>query len=289
MTPAVGGLFCPVLAYHSQNVFADHYGKNDHLSLGQDLRTIQTVGKRVVPLQWLVDCLLGRRSPEELHNAVCITIDDGCNLDVFDLDFPGFGLQQSFISILEEFKAEFSTRGQADLQATSFVIASPEARRRIDRKSLFGKGWMSDEWWAETQRNGTLDIQNHGWDHKHPLNDSNDCEIDEYHRFDTVDTFEQCEFQVRQASMYITERAERSRPQFFAYPYGESSAYIREHYFPGHAESLGIEAAFSTAPEHVTLQSNRWALPRYVCGRDWKTPQSFVEVLDGRCGSTSNG
>lgn len=282
MSTASDDLFCPVLAYHSQNVFANCYGQNDHLSLSQDLRTIQTMGLRVVPLQWLVDGLLGKRPLTDLSNAVCVTFDDGCNLEVFNLEFPGWGEQQSFVDILKEFRAEFAEDGQADLHATTFVIASPEVRQRIDQESLFGKNWMSDDWWAETQLDGVLDIQSHGWDHKHPTQDSQGHDKREHFRFDTVDTFEECELQVRAASGFIAARAQRPNPQFFAYPYGKSSAYIRESYFPKYADSLRVEAAFSTVPEHVTLASDRWALPRYVCGRDWKTSQRFKQILNGQ-------
>lgn len=280
MSTAPDNLFCPVLVYHSQNVFANCYGENDHISLRQDLRTIQTMGMRVVPLQRLVDCLLGDRPQADLSDAVCVTFDDGCNLEVFNLEFPGLGEQQSFVDILKEFRTEFAHQGQANLQATTFVIASPEVRQRIDKESLFGKNWMSDDWWAETQHDGLLDIQSHGWDHKHPTQDLQGSDRRERFRFDTVDTFEKYELQVRRAAEYIAKRAVRSQPQFFAYPYGKSSAYIRGSYFPEHADSLGIEAAFSTTPEHVTLQSERWALPRYVCGRDWKTPQHFKRILN---------
>jgi len=281
MNVTVENLFCPVLAYHSQNVFANCYGQNDHLSLKQDLQTIQARGMRVVPLQWLVDGLLGKRPLADLADAVCVTFDDGCNLEVFDREFPDWGLQKSFLNILKEFRSEFTNRGQADLQATTFVIASPEVRQLIDKDSLFGNNWMSDDWWAAIQSEGLLDIQSHGWDHKHPIQDEYGTDTREHFRFDNVDTYEECEFQVRRASGYIAKCASRSLPQFFAYPYGRSSEYIRSGYFPEHAASLGLEAAFSTTPEHVTLQSDRWALPRYVCGRDWKTPQRFEQILDG--------
>lgn len=285
MSEATGALACPVLAYHSQNVFGNLYGQNDHLSLAQDLAAMQVMGKRVVPLNWLVDWVLGQRPDADLRDAVCITFDDGCNLEMFDLEFPGHGLQQSFVSILTRFREQFSNQGQSDLQATTFVIASPKVRALIDCESLFGNDWMSDDWWAQAQSDGVLDIQNHGWDHKHPTQDRSGQDDRLYNRFDTVNTFEECELQVRRSAALIAERAQRESPQFFAYPFGKSSRYIRETYFPQNAESLGIVAAFSTTPEHVTRGSDRWALPRYVCGRDWKTPERFLEVLDDRYAS----
>ena len=145
---------------------------------------------------------------------------------------------------------------------------------------------MSDDWWAQAQADGLLDIQSHGWDHKHPSQDHSGQDERPHGRFDTVSTYEECELQVRRSALLIAERAQRDSPQLFAYPYGKSSAYIRETYFPENAESLGVEAAFSTTPEHVSRQSDRWALPRYVCGRDWKTSEHFLEVLNGQYASS---
>ena len=289
MRAASGSLACPVLSYHSQNIFANRYGENDHISLAADLHTLQSIGKRIVPLAWLVDWLLGKRPDTDLKDAVCITFDDGCNLEVFDLEFPEYGKQQSFISILKQFKQQYRSAGQADLQATTFVIACPEVRREIDTEALFGKGWMSDDWWAATQRDGILDIQNHSWDHKHPAKVGAGQDERIHDRFDTVDTFDECELQVRQASEFIAAKAQRQRPEFFAYPYGASSRYIRETYFPEQARSLGILAAFSATPGHITPQSDRWDLPRYFCGRDWKTPEHLLRLLDRPIGKRANG
>ena len=68
-------------------------------------------------------------------------------------------------------------------------------------------------------------------------------------------------------------------PRYFAYPFGESSAYIRSEFFPQQSEVHGCRAALGTEPGPVTESSDRWNLPRYVCGRDWKSPQELLALI----------
>jgi hypothetical protein len=47
---------------------------------------------------------------------------------------------------------------------------------------------------------------------------------------------------------------------------------------------LGLRAAFSSAPlssGFVTEGSERWLVPRFVCGHDWKSPQELEALLAG--------
>ncbi len=99
---------CPVLLYHSQNVAGKDYASNDHVALRHDLRLIQQLGLRIVPLSWLVDWLLGERDLDPAA-CVCISFDDGVDADVRDLDFPGNGLQRSFLNIMRDFRDEFGS------------------------------------------------------------------------------------------------------------------------------------------------------------------------------------
>ena len=69
------------------------------------------------------------------------------------------------------------------------------------------------------------------------------------------------------------------KPRFFAYPFGESSAYIRNEYFPKRADEHGCLAAIGTDPGLVSAHSDRWNLPRFVCGRDWSAPAELLAVL----------
>ena len=161
------------------------------------------------------------------------------------------------------------------LHATSFVIADPQARQLIDRKSLFGKGHMSDDWWREINKHPMMAIANHGWDHNHP-----DLEESHYPRggFEVIDRQKYCHQQVVVAGEFIQKITGRY-PIFFAYPFGESSEYIRNVWFPNHCHQHRCIAAIGTGAGRVSATSNRWNLPRFVCGRDWSTPAELLNRL----------
>jgi peptidoglycan/xylan/chitin deacetylase (PgdA/CDA1 family) len=204
---------------------------------------------------------------------MALTFDDGCDFDVRDLDYPGQGMQRAFSGILGDFIRQHGASAQPELHATAFVIASSEARRIIDVGSLFGRGWISDDWWRETDSAGLIAIESHGWDHNHP-----DLAGDTRGNFHTVDTHEQCLEQVVRAAASIESKAGRW-PQLFAYPFGQSSAYIRDSFFPGFVEVHGCRAAFGTEAGKVTAESDRWNLPRFVCGRDWKSSEELLGLV----------
>ncbi len=138
-----------ILTYHSQNIGGQSTSDNDHVALEHDLEALHASGAKIIPLGELVDQLDGNGCDEGVSGAVCLTFDDGCDFDVRDLDYPGFGIQRSFMGILQDFTKKHGKGAQPGLHATSFVIASDEARRIIDTRSLFGKGWISDGWWRE--------------------------------------------------------------------------------------------------------------------------------------------
>ena len=266
---------CAILTYHSQNISDQAAGHNDHLALREDLEAMHAAGLRFISLHGLMDILDGKRPANDLAASICLTFDDGCDFDVRDLDYPGAGMQRSFLGILEDFVAAHGPEAQSELHATSFVIASPEARRIIDARSLFGHGWISDDWWKSAAGSRLMDIGNHGWDHNHPDLDPG---AEGAGGFVSIDTPEQCERQVIQAAEYIASVTGQS-PAFFCYPFGESSAYIREHFFPEQLKTHRCRAALGTEPGVVSRVSDRWNLPRYVCGRDWQSPGELLEML----------
>lgn len=263
----------PILTYHSQNIRGDRPADNDHVALSSDLTALIDAGKRVIRLDALVDWLEGTTGDESVSDAVVLTFDDGCDFDVRDIDYPGHGLQRSFLGIMQDFLDGFDSEERPDLHASCFVIASEEARRQIDAGSLFGQGWISDDWWHEADASPLLSVENHGWDHNHP-----DLEGDARGNFHTVDTREQCMDQVVRAAEAIEAHTGR-RPRFFAYPFGESSGYIRDEFFPGFPDVHGCRAALGTEPGPVTRETIRWHLPRYVCGRDWASPDELLRLL----------
>lgn len=264
-----------ILAYHSQNISGNETTNNDHVALAADLEVLHAAGCRFVSLGTLVDTVFAGAAPAPESPLVCLTFDDGCDYDVRTLEFPPHGIQSGLLQVMEAFISRHGSTAQAGLHATSFVIASPEARRMIDRKSLFGSGHMNDDWWSAADAHPLMTIGNHGWDHNHP-----DLEEGQYARggFEMVNSFELCQQQVVQAAEFIKTKTGR-RPLFFAYPFGESSEYIRGEYFPMHSDDHRCLAAIGTDPGLVTAQSNRWNLPRFVCGRDWSKPAELVLKL----------
>lgn len=264
-----------ILTYHSQNVCGWETDDNNHVALQQDIERLHLAGARIIPLSLLMDQLDGKRGHEDISGTVCLSFDDGCDFDVRDLDYPGIGMQRSFLGILQDFIDRYGADAQPHLHATCFVIASEGARRIIDARSLFGCGWISDDWWRSAALGGLLSIGNHGWDHNHP-----DLAPDEDKRggFTTVNTAGQCEQQVLHAAQYI-ENKSGIWPEFFAYPFGESSAFIREQFFPGEVARHRCRAALGTDPGMVTERSDRWNLPRFVCGRDWQSPDQLLGLL----------
>lgn len=263
----------PILTYHSQNIRGETSADNDHVALSGDLRALHLAGWHVITLDDVLDWLDGRLDDAAVHQAVVITFDDGCDFDVRDIEYPGHGLQRSFLGIMRDFLAGFPADERPPLHATSFVIASEEARRQIDAGSLFGLGWISDDWWREAEAASLISVENHGWDHNHP-----DLEGDTRGNFHTVDTHEQCLEQVVHAAEAIEHRSGR-RPRYFAYPFGESSDYIRNEFFPGFPALHRCRAAIGTQAGHVERDTDRWNLPRFVCGRDWASPKELLTLL----------
>jgi peptidoglycan/xylan/chitin deacetylase (PgdA/CDA1 family) len=267
-------LSIPILTYHSQNVAGHDAADNDHVALAGDLEALHRAGYRFVSLDTVIDTLLRGDDPGPRH--VALTFDDGCALDVRDLEWPGVGLQRSFLGIMEDFARLVPIEGAP--HATVFVIASSAAREAIDTSSLFGKGWLGDDWWREAQAHPMLTIGSHSWDHNHPDLGPGPGGHDRG-RFDSIDDHAGCLQQVVRAGAAIEARA-GVWPSVFAYPYGQSSEYLRETFFPAFTHVHGCRAAVGTRAGTVTADSDVWNLPRYVCRRDWRSPEELIEVLN---------
>jgi peptidoglycan/xylan/chitin deacetylase (PgdA/CDA1 family) len=264
-----------ILAYHSQNIAGNETASNDHVALAADLDALHAAGCRFISLASLANGVFEGAPLLADRPLICLTFDDGCVFDVRTLEFQGHGTQTGFLQIMENFVGLHGSKAQPGLHATSFVIASPRARRIIDRKSLFGKLHIGDDWWLEAESHPLLAIGNHGWDHNHP-----DLDEEHYARggFKVVDTHERCNQQVVEAGEFIEQKT-GCYPGFFAYPFGESSSYIRELYFPLHRHEHRCVSALGTEPGLLTENSDRWNLPRLVCGRDWSAPAELLATL----------
>jgi len=263
----------PILTYHSQNIRGETHADNDHVALSEDLEALLDSGWRIISLDRLIDWLDGALPDQAVTRTVVLTFDDGCDFDVRDIEYPGHGLQPSFLAIMKNAFGRLGGGQHAAIHATSFVMASKEAREQIDAGSLFGQGWISDDWWQDADAGELMSVENHGWDHNHP-----DLEGDSRGNFHTVDTHEQCMIQVVQSAQVIESHTGRW-PRYFAYPFGESSEYIRETFFPEFQGEHGCRAALGTNPGRVGHDTNRWNLPRYVCGRDWYSASGLLRLL----------
>lgn len=265
----------PIICYHSCHAGND-YTTDDHLAMATDLRIIDRLGFRVVPLDWVVQSALGER--ECLRDCVALTCDDGVDLDWHDANHPTFGWRRSFANILSDFGKEVGD-AQPTLEMTAFVIASPDARKELEVSCLAGHHWWTDGWWQDADASGVLRIENHSWDHVHPGATVVAQREQRKGDFTLVNSFEDCEAQIARAAKFIEERIGR-RTQYFAYPYGQSSTYLREVYFPNFGALYGVRAAFSIDHDYVTSESDRWYLPRFTHGTpELATIEDFERIL----------
>jgi peptidoglycan/xylan/chitin deacetylase (PgdA/CDA1 family) len=267
----------PVLTYHAVNIAGNDYATNDHVALAADLRLIGEMGLRVVPLAWVVDEVLGTKQ-RDLKRCVALTCDDGTDLDFFDIDFPPHGVQRSFYNIMLDASNE-PRLAQSGLHLTCFVIASPEAREHLDRECIFGKGWMSERWWKQAARSGRIAIENHSFDHNHASIPLHGISGMRRGSFFPVDNRERADAEIVAAARYIDSVIAPARTALFCYPYGNVNDYLRRDYFPNLQQVHGMRAAFGDGAEPIHDASDRWNLPRYICGHHWKSQDELRTIL----------
>ena len=268
----------PVLAYHAVNIAGNDYANNDHVAFAADLRLIDDLGLRIVPLHWVVDQLLGT-ADRDLTGCVALSCDDGSDFDYFDLDHPSHGSQRSLHNCMTDFIRERGASAQPDLHLTSFVIASPEARVHLDRNCLAGRGWMSERWWRPALESGRMAIENHSWDHNHaaiPLAGIGGMPRGSFH---AVDNRERADAEIVVAARYIDAATDPHRTTLFCYPYSHANDHLRLEYFPQYENVHKMRAAFGDGATPVNMSSERWNLPRYICGWHWKSPEQLRTIL----------
>jgi hypothetical protein len=276
-----------VLAYHSHRVLGNDYRHNDHVALAVDLQVIHDAGGTIVALDRIVDGVVDRHAESgQLESApqVALTFYDGPIYDAADFEHPDFGIQRGFVNILRDFAHANARQGRSHVHATSFVIASPDARRCMEttydsRHSYVGSGALTDDWWLPAIETGLLSVANHSFDHLHPglprVAHSTQARGD----FSKVQSVEDADAQIAAASAYIRHRTGELSAPFFAYPFGQYNAFLVDDYLPAHARRIGLRAAFTTDAEPITGSENVWCLPRYVCGHHWKSPAELRAIL----------
>lgn len=271
-----------VLTWHGYNIFGNTYGTNDLIAFGEDLHTLDDAGFAVVPLLAVACWVRAERrdfsdlSPDG-RPVVALSCDDGTDYDWLDLAHPAHGAQRGFAETMRTFHRD-RPRRQPHLAMTSFVIASPSARRQIDAGAMGSQGALNDHWWAAANESGLLAIESHGWDHNHPTVSPVVQRSQQTGDFFSIETFAECDMHVRASAQFIESRAAR-RPKLFAYPWTQASNYLRHTYMPAHAEALGTLAAFGGQSDYITRDSDRWYLPRFVFGPDWNNRDGLLRIL----------
>jgi len=278
-----------VLTYHSHHCLGSEYHLNDHVALAVDLAAITRAGHRIVPLSRIVERLLARPGEEGAGDAaepawVALTFDDGPVYDLDDFVHPALGVQRGFVGAMQDFAASAPGAKQPELAATSFVIASPEARRVMETTydaeyTYLGAGSMGDAWWERAADSGLLAIGNHSWDHLHPalarVAHSKQARAD----FTQVLTVADADAQIAAAARFIAQRTGGRAAPHFAYPFGHCNDFLADGYFPERGPLLGIQAAFTTEPRGLRAGDSVWRLPRLTCGHHWKTPAALIGIL----------
>ncbi len=266
----------PILTYHSLHARDESYPNNDHVALARDLLTIHEMGYVIVSLSEIADRLVnGDAEWFRSGKKAGISFDDGCNHDFIDFVYPGIPTLKSFFTIMSEFN--LCHPSQEPACATSFVIASPVATAVLDQTCIAGRGQWHNGWWKAAAESGLIEIGNHSWDHLHPTLPSVSHSRDVRNDFSQVDNAVDAGMQIKQAEDFIRETiGDNLATGLFAYPDGKTHRYLLTEFFPG---QQAIRAAFTTDGQHVGPDTDRWLIPRYVCGDHWNSTDELAELL----------
>ena len=276
-----------VLTYHSHHVVADEYEFNDHIAFARDLELLNAAGVEIVSLSSFVNAwtnaVRDSRGVQDSAPLVALTFDDGPIYDVADFVHPEFGHQRSFLNAMREFRARHGAAVQPGLHATSFVIASPEARRLMETTfdaeyTYLDAGSMNDTWWSPAIDTGFIGIANHSWDHVHPAVPAVARPRAVRADFRQVMTIGDADAQISTAARFIAAKTNDRALPFFAYPFGHYNDFLVDQYLPHLAEPR-VRAAFSAEPRPLARNDSPWCLPRYVCGHNWKASEQLFEIL----------
>ena len=259
----------PVLTYHSLNILGNDYHNNDHIAFAEDLMLIKSLGIEIISAHLLVKWLKNEIKLDTKTHYLVLTFDDGSELDYYDWSHPEFGAQKSFFNHMQEYKHT--------IHATSFVIASANARKTLESTCLASHSIWGDYWWQQAEDSKLISIENHSWDHLHiTLDKVAQCD-NLKGDFTKITTLKDATQQITQASDYINDRITNKHTQLFAYPYGHINDYLVNHYFPN--QQTEIHAAFTCEPQQVSQKSSVWKIPRYVCGLHWQSTQALKRIL----------
>lgn len=261
-----------VLCFHSGN-------PTDYLVLPEVLRWLSAEAYTVLPLHTMATALIA----DDLHRLperVCgLSFDDGMNMDFEDVQHPTHGAQPAFATIMRNHMAREIAHGRThSVHATSFVIASRDAREQIQTHEMLGYPWMSDSWWAPAVASNLFHIGNHSWDHLNAnlraVRQKDNVRGD----FTSITTYEDADAQIRAASAAIASVSPSPGASLFAYPYGHRSQYLIEEYLPLFLSEHRTIAAFGCEPSPITNATSRWEIPRFVYGTVWSDLSDLARI-----------
>ncbi|MDR2710874.1 MAG: polysaccharide deacetylase family protein [Burkholderiales bacterium] len=270
----------PVLCYHGSQIGGTAYSQNDHAAMEEDLRYLLRAQYRLISP--LALALRQENDTPLTGKLVCITFDDGTDFDYLDQEHQNAGFVKSFHTILSQSPLQNNVAGKSLPNAASsvgFVIASEAARQTIDQACLLGRNQLCDSWWRECAQQSIIGIGNHSWDHTHEALDIVHQADNIKGSFHAINTYPDANQQIRAAQDYLDTITGGCATPLFAYPYGHASDYLVNEYFPNYEKEHRQLAAFSTDGKPVTRDSNIWALPRYVCGQHWHSPEEFRKLF----------
>jgi hypothetical protein len=270
---------CAVLTYHSHNVFGGTYDRNDHIAFQADLDALTEWGIEIISLYEVAQRLMNGSLGHGRY--VGLSFDDGPIFDVDDFTHPTLGFQPGFGRIMASFAESKLGARQPKLHATSFVIASPEARVTMERAEQCGytwiPGWLRDDWWAQAGES-RIEIANHSWDHAHgSLARTAITSSDERDNFAIVKQYVDADREIRVASDFIRRLTGQCR--LFAFPFGHFNEYLVNEYLPERQMEHGCVAAFSAEGRLVEESDSIWKIPRLICGHHWKNLDQLKAIL----------
>ena len=261
------------LCFHSGN-------PTDYLVLPKVLERLLAARFTILPAITLAQKLRENRL-HELPDKVCVlSFDDGQDMDFVDVVHPTHGAQPSFARILAAANAQATALGaNFTAHATSFVIAAPLTRAEIQEKEMLGYPWMSDRWWQPAIASGLFHIASHSYDHLSDSASSVKQRSNVRGDFAQIDCYEDANWQIRKARELIEFIAPnpgvRKGSALFAYPFGHVGGYLHDEYFPEFLHEHGTIAAFTTQPALIHSETSVYAIPRFVLGESWNSPQDL--------------
>ena len=94
-----------------------------------------------------------------------------------------------------------------------------------------------------------------------------------------MNSLAEADLQVRTAHEFIAAKAPNPGAALFAVPYGSPNAWFVDEYLPANGPAHGTIAAVTGEPGVLHEKSNRWRLPRFTFGVDWRAPEGLQQIL----------